>query len=47
MDDMKYAQWREAPATDKQIKWLKWKGWLVPRGLTKGEASDIITAIKG
>ena len=41
------ARWREEPATDKQIKWLKWKGWPVPRGLTKGEASDIITAIKG
>jgi ATP-dependent helicase IRC3 len=21
------ARWREEPATDKQIKWLKWKGW--------------------
>jgi superfamily II DNA or RNA helicase len=41
------ARWREEPATDKQIKWLKWKGWPVPRGLTEGEASDIITAIKG
>jgi superfamily II DNA or RNA helicase len=41
------ARWREEPATDKQINWLKWKGWPVPRGLTKGEASDIITAIKG
>jgi hypothetical protein len=42
------ACWREELATDKQIKWLKWKGWPVLPGLTKGEASDLITVmIKG
>jgi hypothetical protein len=41
------ARWRAEPATEKQIKWLKWRGWPVPGGLTKGEASDIITAMKG
>jgi ATP-dependent helicase IRC3 len=42
-----HARWREEPATEKQIKWLKWKGWPVLPGLTKGHASDIITALRG
>jgi ATP-dependent helicase IRC3 len=42
-----HARWREEPATAKQIGWLKWKGWPVLGGLTKGEASDLITAMKG
>jgi ATP-dependent helicase IRC3 len=41
------ARWRAEPATEKQIKRLRWRGWPGPGGLTKGEASDIITAIKG
>jgi Helicase conserved C-terminal domain len=40
------ARWRSEPATLKQIKWLKWKGWPVRGGLTKGEASDLITALQ-
>jgi ATP-dependent helicase IRC3 len=42
-----HARWRGEPATAKQIGWLKWKGWPVLGGLTKGEASDLITAMKG
>jgi ATP-dependent helicase IRC3 len=40
------AHWREQPATEKQIKWLRWQGILFQPGLTKGEASDLISSYK-
>jgi hypothetical protein len=40
-------RWRGEPASEKQINWLKRKRCPVPRGLTKGEASDLITALNG
>lgn len=36
------AQWRGAPATDKQLKWLKRYGVPVTAGMTKGHASYIL-----
>lgn len=39
----KMADWRQDPATDAQIKRLKQEGIDFSRGLTKGEASDLIS----
>jgi ATP-dependent helicase IRC3 len=39
------ARWRREPASPKQINWLRWRGRMVPDGLTKGQASDIMTAM--
>jgi ATP-dependent helicase IRC3 len=41
------ARWRSEPASEKQINYLKRKHCPVPRDLTKGEASDLITALNG
>jgi ATP-dependent helicase IRC3 len=41
------ARWRSEPASDKQINYLKRKHCPVSRDLTKGEASDLITALNG
>jgi ATP-dependent helicase IRC3 len=41
------ARWRNEPASDKQLNWLWWKRVPVRAGLTKGEAYDLIAAIKG
>lgn len=37
----KGASWRRAPASDKQLKWLKWKRIPFRAGITKGEAADL------
>jgi superfamily II DNA or RNA helicase len=42
-----HARWRSEPASEKQIKWLQWKGNPVTPGLTKGRASDIRQAYEG
>ncbi|MBN2533334.1 MAG: DEAD/DEAH box helicase [Spirochaetales bacterium] len=36
-------RWRKQPATDKQLSLLKEKGIEIPQGLTKGQASHIIS----
>jgi superfamily II DNA or RNA helicase len=38
--------WRDQPATPKQRGWLVWQGIPCRAGLTKGEASDLISAAK-
>ncbi len=37
------ASWRREPASDAQIDWLDDLGIKAPRGLTKGQASDLIS----
>jgi hypothetical protein len=41
------ARWRSEPASDKQINYLKRKHCPVSLDLTKGQASDLITALNG
>lgn len=44
-------RWGRAPATEKQIAMIRrskaCKGWTIPQGLTKGQASCVINHIKG
>lgn len=39
-------EWREAPANENQLNFLKSAGVEIPSGLTKGQASDMISLIK-
>ena len=38
------ASWRREPASDAQVDWLDDLGIKAPKGLTKGEASDLISS---
>jgi superfamily II DNA or RNA helicase len=40
---VKGARWRESPASDKQLSALESLGVPIPQGLTRGDASDLIT----
>jgi hypothetical protein len=42
-----HARWGSEPASDKQLAWLRRRRVPVPAGLTKGEASDLISAVRG
>jgi hypothetical protein len=40
------AHWRQAPASDGQLRLLRYLGLLVAQGLTKGQAADLISTAK-
>lgn len=40
------APWRKEPASEKQIAWMEAHGYVVPRGFTKGDFSDLMEKLK-
>jgi superfamily II DNA or RNA helicase len=44
---LRRARWRREPASEKQLKILREKGLKVPEGLTKGQASHVISMLFG
>lgn len=41
------APWRSAPASERQVEWMRKHGFRAREGITKGEVADIMERLKG